>query len=412
MTTPATSTDGVAGERPALDAASLLSDARDVLSDAVKLRRQIHAEPELGLDLPRTQAKVLDALAELDLQVHTGQGLSSVVATLTGDAEGPTLLLRADMDALPMTEDTGAEFASTVPGRMHACGHDAHVAMLVGAARLLAARRRDLRGTVKFLFQPGEEGPGGAPICIEEGLLDDPAVDAAFALHISPNLAAGRLATRPGPLMAATDELLITLTGKGGHASTPHLAIDPIPVAAELVLALQTLLTRKVDPFEPVVLTIARITAGTTSNVIPETAELEGTLRTVSDRVREKLLAEIERISVHIAAAHDCSADVAINRGYPVTVNDAAFVAFARDVLGQLVGTDRIMDMKTPILGAEDWSYVLQKVPGCMAFLGVCPPGVSPREAASCHSNRMELDEEALAVGIASHAAIALSYLS
>ena len=411
MTTPATPTGG-AGERPALDAAGLLSDARDVLSDAVALRRRIHAEPELGLDLPRTQAKVLDALVDLDLEVSTGAGLSSVVATLTGDAEGPTLLLRADMDALPLTEDTGASYASTVPGRMHACGHDAHVAMLVGAARLLAARRRDLRGSVKFLFQPGEEGPGGAPICIEEGLLDDPSVDAAFALHISPNLAAGQVATRPGPLMAATDELLITVVGKGGHASTPHLALDPIPVAAEMVLAFQTLLTRRVDPFEPVVLTIARISAGTTTNVIPERAELEGTLRTVSDRSRDRLLAEIERVAGHIAAAHRCEAEVVVHRGYPVTVNDAPFVAFTRDVLHQLVGPERVIDMKTPILGAEDWAYVLQKVPGCMAFLGVCPPGVSPREAASCHSNRMELDEEALAVGIATHAAMALSYLS
>ncbi len=398
--------------RPALDSASLLSEARDVLSDAVALRRRIHAEPELGLQLPETQAKVLDALTGLDLDIRTGTGLSSVVATLTGDAKGPTLLLRADMDALPMPEDTGLDYASTHDGTMHACGHDAHVAMLVGAARLLAGRRRELRGNVKFLFQPGEEGPGGAPLCIDEGLLVDPMVDGAFALHISPNIAAGRLATRPGPLMASTDEFVITIVGRGGHASTPHLTADPIPVAAGLVLALQSYVARTVDPFDPAVLTVARITAGTTSNVIPERAEMEGTVRTVSDRSRARILEDLPRLANHVAAAHDCRAEIFIERGYPVTVNDGPFVAFTLAVLQELVGPDRVVNLKAPIMGAEDWSYILQRVPGCMAFLGVCPPGLDPRQAPSCHSNRMQLDEDAMAVGIAAHAAVALSYLS
>jgi amidohydrolase len=400
------------GRRPALDASSLLCEAQDLLSDTISLRRDIHAEPELGLDLPRTQAKVLDALAELDLDVRTGSALSSVVATLTGDAEGPTLLLRADMDALPLPEDTGLEFASVRPGLMHACGHDAHAAMLAGAARLLAGRRRDLRGSVKFLFQPGEEGPGGATICIDEGLLEDPQVDAAFALHISPNIAAGRLATRPGPLMAATDELEIVIVGRGGHASTPHLTADPVPVAAQLVLALQSYVARAVDAFDPVVLTVARITAGTASNVIPERVEMEGTLRTVSDRTRARVVDDVARVATHVAAAHDCRAEVTIRPGYPVTVNDAVFVSFTRDVLHQLVGPEQVIDLRNPVLGAEDWSYVLQRVPGCMAFLGVCPPELDARSAPSCHSNRMLLDEDSLAVGVAAHAAMALSYLA
>lgn len=399
-------------ERPGIDGASLLSEARDVLGDVVSLRRQIHAEPELGLDLPRTQARILDALADLDLEVRTGAGLSSVVATLNGDSGGPTLLLRADMDALPMPEDTGLDYASTVAGAMHACGHDAHVAMLVGAARLLAARRRELRGTVKFLFQPGEEGFGGAPVCIEEGVLDDPPVDAAFALHVSPNIPAGRLATRPGPFMASTDELLVTITGRGGHASSPHLATDPIPVAAELVLAFQAYVARSVNVFDPAVLTVARITAGTTSNVIPETAELEGTLRTVSERARTRITGELHRVVHHVAAAHGCTGELQLRRGYPVTVNDRAFVGFARDVLSQIVGADHVIDLRSPVMGAEDWSYVLQRVPGCMAFLGVCPAGVAPLEAPSCHSNRMQLDEESLAVGVAAHVGVAVSYLS
>ncbi|MDH3683986.1 MAG: M20 family metallopeptidase, partial [Acidimicrobiia bacterium] len=340
---PGLSTAGdLVAERPALDSASLLSEARDLLADAVTLRRTIHAEPELGLQLPKTQAAVLGALSELDLVVRTGSGVSSVVATMVGDAEGPTLLLRADMDALPMPEDTGLEFASTIAGVMHACGHDAHVAMLYGAARLLHRRRPDLRGTVKFLFQPGEEGLHGARHCIADGVLEDPAVDAAFALHITPNLASGRLATRPGPFMAAADEIAIDITGKGGHASTPHLALDPIPVAAELVLALQSFITRSVNVFDPAVLTVGRISAGTTNNVIPERAEIEGTLRTVSERTRDEVHAGIRRVAHHVALAHDCEADVTITRGYPVTVNDRRFVDFARDVMGDLVGSDQV----------------------------------------------------------------------
>jgi hippurate hydrolase len=390
----------------------LLCDARDLLSDAVSLRRLIHAEPELGLDLPRTQGHVLDALADLDLEVRTGTGLSSVVATMTGDAEGPTLLLRADMDALPMPEDTALEFASRHDGRMHACGHDAHIAMLVGAARLLHQRREDLRGTVKLLFQPGEEGHHGARHCIDEGVLEDPAVDAAFALHISPNIPSGWLACRSGPILAAADELHIEIVGKGGHASTPHLGVDPIPVAAELVLAFQSMITRTVDAFDPAVLTVARIASGTTNNVIPERAELEGTLRTVSERTRDQTHAAIHRVAHHVAAAHGCEADVTIEHGYPVTVNDPELAAFARDVIHDLVGSDRMIDLKSPIMGAEDWSYVLQRVPGCMAFLGVCPPGIDAASAPACHSNRMQLDEGAMVVGIATHAAVALSYLS
>ncbi|MGF1599472.1 MAG: M20 family metallopeptidase [Acidimicrobiales bacterium] len=408
MTTVADTND----DRPGLDTTSLLGQARDLLADAVALRRAIHAEPEIGLDLPLTQAKVLDVLNDLDLDVSVGTGVSSVVAVLDGDADGPTLLLRADMDALPMPEDTGLDFASRRQGAMHACGHDAHVAMLYGAARLLAAHRSELRGRVKLLFQPGEEGHHGARHCIDEGLLEEPTVDAAFALHISPNIAAGRLAIRPGPIMASADEMFVDIVGKGGHASSPHQAVDPVPVAAELVLALQSHITRTVDAFDPAVLTVARIQAGTTTNVIPERARLEGTLRAVSEKTRDKVHDGIHRVAHHVAAAHGCEAEVRIERGYPVTVNDPAFAALAREVFVDVVGEREVVDMKAPIMGAEDWSYVLQRVPGCMAFLGVCPPGARPSQAAACHSNRMLLAEDAMAVGIATHAAMALTYLS
>src|SRR5690554_2403646 len=243
----------------------LLDEARTLLPEMIALRRRIHENPELGLVLPDTQKAVLEALAPLELEVATGGRTSAVVATLRGgraaDA-GPTLLLRADMDALPMPEHTGLPYASRHEGRMHACGHDAHVAMLVGAAWLLARRRAELPGIVKLLFQPGEEGFAGARILIEEGLLEAaPRVEAAFAIHVDSSLPSGRLALRPGPIMAAADVISIELEGRGGHASMPHLALDPIPAACELVLALQSFVTRRIDVFDPVVITVTRIQA-------------------------------------------------------------------------------------------------------------------------------------------------------
>jgi hippurate hydrolase len=398
-----------------IDSDRLLAEARALLPDAVELRRSVHLEPELGLDLPLTQAKVLTAIEDLGFDVQTGTGLSSVVATLRGEGgaagDGPTLLLRGDMDALPMPEDSGEPFASKHDGAMHACGHDSHVAMLAGAARLLHSRRSELNGTVKFFFQPGEEGYHGARYALEEGLLENPSVDAAFALHITPNSPSGALTTRPGPMMAAADEIFITVTGQGGHASMPYGATDPIPVACEIVMALQSYITRTVDVFKPAVLTVARIAAGTTTNVIPEKAELAGTLRTVVEQTREAVHAGIEQVVAGVAAAHGCGAEVEIKLGYPVTVNDDAFATFTVEVFKDLVGQSSVSVMSAPVMGAEDWSYVLQQVPGSMAFLGVCPDGENPRSAHACHSNRMRLDEDAMAVGIAAYAAVALSYL-
>ncbi len=396
--------------RTALDGDAILGEARDLLSEVVDLRRRIHAEPEIGLQLPKTQAKILEALAELDLEITTGDQTSMVVATLKGSSEGPTLLLRGDMDALPMPEDTGLDFASTAPGRMHACGHDAHVAMLVGAAQLLAAHQPELQGNVKFFFQPGEEGYFGAKYAIDEGVLEEPKVDGAFALHISPNLPSGMISTRAGAMLASADEVAIKVTGRGGHASSPFLAADPVPVACEIVIALQTMMTRTVDIFDPGVLTVASIQGGTAYNVIPEEVALLGTLRTVSESTRDAIHDSIVRVAEGVAAAHDCTVEVTIDRGYPVTVNDKDFVDNTLEVLDGVI--TETLRMPAPVMGAEDWSYVLQEVPGCMAFLGVCPPELDARVAPACHSNRMTLDEDALAIGVASHAAVALSYLT
>jgi hippurate hydrolase len=394
----------------------VLQEAGGQLDDAVDLRRRIHERPELGNVLPATQTAVLEALDGLPLAVTTGDSLSSVVAVLDGDEPGATVLLRGDMDALPMPEDTDLEFKSRVDGAMHACGHDTHVAMLVGAARLLGARRGSLRGRVAFMFQPGEEGHDGAKHMLDEGLLATAAdgaepVSMAFAIHQTPTIPKGMIATKGSSLMASADTFLITVRGRGGHASMPHHASDPIPVACEMVVAFQTMVTRRVDAFDPAVVTVARIRAGTTSNVIPETAELYGTVRTVSEKARDAVLADIERVAKGIASAHGMTADTTVERGYPVTVNDGGAAAFVLDTAGALLGQEHVVEMPTPVMGAEDWSYVLQQVPGAMAFLGTRPSGVPAHEVAPNHSNRMVLDEEAMVAGIATYAGVALRWM-
>jgi hippurate hydrolase len=388
----------------------LLDEAKEQLPAAVALRRRIHRHPELGLELPATRQAVLEALADLGLEVELGRRSSSVLATLVGARPGRSILLRADMDALPLREDTGLEFASEIAGAMHACGHDAHVAMLVGAARMLAARRAELRGRVVFMFQPGEEGHHGARIMLEEGLLErvDPP-SAAFAIHITPTIPAGIVATRGAALLAANDEFVIRIRGRGGHASMPHDALDPIPIACEVVQAMQSYVTRRVNAFDPAVLTVGKIEAGTTFNVIPETASLWGTLRTFSERTREQVRSDLPRLVEGIAAGHRATADVKLVAGYPVTVNDGGFADFSLAVARECLGEDKAFELPSPLMGAEDFSYVLQRIPGAMVFLGAAPHGAGP--AAPNHSNRMVLDEDAFAAGIALNAAIALCYL-
>jgi amidohydrolase len=388
----------------------LLAEAAELLSDAVVLRRRIHENPELGLQLPETTQAVLESLEGLDLEIAHGLSTSGVVATLRGARPGPSIVLRGDMDALPMPEDTGLPFASRHAGRMHACGHDAHTAMLVGAAKLLSRHRGELAGRVQFMFQPGEEGHFGARRMLEDGLLDGtPAPSACFAIHISPQMPCGMVASRPGPVLAAADVFGIVLRGRGGHASMPHQTLDPVPVACEIVQALQSFVTRRIDVFDPVVLTVASIEAGTTSNVIPESASIRGTLRSVSERAREIAHEGISRVATQVAAAHELEAEVKIDRGYPVTVNDDEFTDFTRGVVRELLGEQGFVDMKAPMMGAEDFSYVLQRFPGTLVFLGVKPAG--PGSPAPCHSNRMLLNENGMTAGIALHAAIALSYL-
>jgi hippurate hydrolase len=375
-----------------------------LLPDAIKLRRAIHAEPELGLDLPKTTAKVKAALAGLPLEIREGPSTSGVVAVLRGPANGRTVLLRGDMDALPLTEDTGLPFTSQHEGAMHACGHDTHVAMLAGAARALCERRDQLSGSVVFMFQPGEEGWHGARFMLDDGLLD-PMPDAAFALHISPNMPRGVIASRGGPLLASSDKIRIKVKGKGGHASMPQDAVDPIPIACEIVMALQAFATRRIAVSDPAVITIARIEAGTTDNIIPEVARLWGTMR------RETGLDGIRRVATNIAVAHGAEAEVNIDRGFPVTVNDGRVVDLAQSVATRLFGQEGWISMTHPMMGAEDFSYVLQRTPGAMAFLGGAPEGGDFRTCCALHSNRMMLNEDVMARGIAMHCAMAEAML-
>jgi len=386
--------------------------ARALQADTVALRRAIHAEPELGLQTPKTLAKVRAALEGLPLEWKLGPSTSGAVAVLRGAKPGRTVLLRGDMDALPMPEDTGLPFRSRVEGAMHACGHDSHTAMLASAARALCAKRETLAGTVLFMFQPGEEGFHGARFMLDDGLLDNPAPEAAFALHIMPNAPAGSFGSRAGPMLASSDELTVEVCGRGGHASMPHHANDPVPVACEIVTAIQVFVTRRIDIFDPAVVTVARIEGGSTNNVIPESANLLGTIRSLSEESRNAVHAGIARIAENVARAHECEAEVSIERGFPVTVCDGRAVAVAERAIGSLFGEQTWQTMAAPLMGAEDFSYVLQRVPGAMVFLGVCPDGQQWKSACPCHSNKMVLNEAMLARGVAAHCAIAERFLA
>ena len=385
--------------------------AQAALPGMTALRRAIHAEPELGLHNPRTAEKIMAALAGLPLEFRTGPSTTGIIATLKGPANGRTVLLRGDTDALPMPEETGLNFASTIPGAMHACGHDAHVAMLAGAARMLCERRESLAGSVMFMFQPGEEGHHGARYMLDDGLID-PLPDAAFALHIMPNAPWGVVGGRTGALLASNDKLRIVITGRGGHASMPHDALDPVPIACEIALALQTFVTRQISVFDPAVITIGQISAGTTDNVIPDTALLFGTMRTLSAATRLKLHDGLPRLAQGIAAAHGASATVEIIPGVPVTDCDGRAVALGETVTKRLFGEDAWATLANPIMGAEDFAYVLEKVPGAMFFLGVAEQGSDWRACCGLHSTHMHLDESAMARGAALHAAIAEQYLA
>lgn len=387
----------------------LRAGAEVLLADAIALRRRLHRWPELGLELPRTQGAVLDALAGLPLRIDTGTRLSSVVATLEGERPGPTILLRADMDGLPQQETTGLDFASERDGIMHACGHDAHVAMLAGAARLLVHHRRALAGRVRFMFQPGEEGCHGAGAMLDEGLLDGPPVGAAFAIHSLPTSLTGHVGVRPGPFLASSDSIRAIVRGRGGHACAPDQSLDPVPAACEAVVALQTFMARRTDPADPAVLSITRVVADAAAGVIPDAVTMEGTVRAMSARAREAALAGVRRVVGGVAAAHELSADVTIEPGYPPLVNHPGFTGWLIDAARKLLGHQFVHVWDRPVMSSDDFAVVLERVPGAMVALGTLPPGLE--RPAPNHSGGMVIDEQAMATGIALYAGLALAYL-
>jgi len=383
------------------------------LPEVIELRRAIHADPEIGLHCPRTTEKIKAALKGLPLEIREGTSTTGIVAILRGGNDnGRTVLLRGDHDALPMQEETGLPYASRVPNAMHACGHDSHTAMLAGAAKVLSARKDELPGTIVFMFQPGEEGYHGARYMIEDGLLDDPKPEAAFALHISPNAPAGVFVSRPGALLASADTLMATIRGRGGHGAMPHDCLDPVPVACEIVTALQTWIARQVPVTDPAVLTIAKIEAGTAHNIIPETVELLGTLRTLSEGTRAKAQEAFKRIVEHVAAAHGAVGEARIDQGYPVTMNDARATDMVREAATGFAGEQGWSLMPAPMMGAEDFSYVLRETPGAMAFIGVAPEGSDPRTNPPLHNTKMTIAEDVMARGVAMHCALAERFLN
>ncbi|HZE37593.1 MAG TPA: M20 family metallopeptidase [Stackebrandtia sp.] len=374
---------------------NLRAEAHAIAEELSTLRRELHRIPEIGLDLPLTQRTVLDALEGLPLEIAVGQGLSSVTAVLRGGAPGPVVLLRGDMDALPITEEVDVDYRSIHEGAMHACGHDLHTAGLVGAARLLCAHSEELAGDVVFMFQPGEEGLDGAAHMIDEGVLTAAGrpADAAYGIHVfSGSFPRGVFSTRPDRLMAASDGLFVTVVGKGGHGSTPQDSLDPIPVACEMVTALQTLTTRRFSPFEPVVITVGTFHAGTRRNIIPARARFEATVRTYSADARDQAERLAVKLCDDIATAHGLTAEVRYDREYPATINDAAESAFVADTVREVFGAERYEHLEEPLMGSEDFSRVLHNVPGCYVFLGT---STSPdlADAPSNHSPLSSFDD-------------------
>jgi amidohydrolase len=371
-------------------------------------RRRIHMHPELGFKEHETSKYIQSRLAEIGVPFRAGVAQTGVVGLIEGDAPGKTVLLRADIDALPIQEQTEAEYASRNPGVMHACGHDAHTAVLLGAAKLLSDRR-GFAGMVKLVFQPCEErAPGGAIKMIQEGVMEDPKVDAAFGLHVTPQLEVGHLGYRPGPASAASDRFTIVVVGKGGHAARPNSCVDAVVVAAHLVVAMQTLVSRETAPMQPAVVTVGAIHAGDAHNVIPGEATIRGTVRTYDPELRQRMSERLRELVEGIARAMRAEAKVEYTFGYPPLVNDPAMTELARAAGADIVGAQNLTDPEQA-LGGEDMAYFLQRAPGCFFRLGT---GNRARGITfGNHHPKFDVDEAALPIGAAAMAATALRFL-
>jgi amidohydrolase len=386
----------------------LLNAARGMAGEIVADRRDIHAHPELGYKENRTSELVADRLSKLGIDVRTGVGGTGVIGVMEGGKPGKTVLLRADMDGLPIQEVSERPYTSQNAGVMHACGHDGHTAMLLAAAKILTERRGGLKGTVKFMFQPAEEGGFGAVKMLEDGLMEAPNVDAAFALHVDSLLEAGQVQVQPGAMFAAADRYTILVRGKGGHAAAPNLTIDPVVVAAHIVIALQTLISREIAPHERAVITLAELHAGTAENIIPDTVEIKGTMRNYNPQLREYLQGRIRELSAGIAGAMRASVEIDWRPGYPPLVNHESGAALVTEVAEREIGPGTAV-VREPTMGAEDFSYLLERVPGAMFRLGTRMEEWTTRKPH--HTADFDMDESALPVGTAMLAATAIEYL-
>jgi hippurate hydrolase len=385
--------------------AELNTRIKQLLPELVTLRRDLHAHPELGFEEERTSKIVYDLLASIPgMTVQQGIGKTGVCAVLGREKQGPCIALRADMDALPIYEETGKPYSSKFAGKMHACGHDGHTSALIGAARILSEIQGELPGPVKFIFQPAEEALGGGRRMCEEGVLEDPHVDAIFGLHCWPILGIGKAAVCPGPAMASSNPLRIRIRGRGTHAALPHLGCDPVLAAAQVIVALQSVVSRTLSPLDAGVVTIAMIEAGTAPNVIPEEVSLKGTVRALDDRVRDKMFDRIREIVSHTAAAYGAVATLDLNENYPVLVNDSSSTEFVASALTSVFGPENVDAQAKPILGAEDFAFYLKNVPGAFWFLGMIPK--EQTEMPICHHPQFDFNDDVMPLAIAAHCAI------
>ncbi|GAB4351386.1 MAG: M20 family metallopeptidase [Candidatus Abyssubacteria bacterium] len=385
------------------------TEAEKLADWLVEVRRDLHAYPELGLEERRTAAKVAEAIRGMGLEVREGVATTGVVGLLRGGTDGRTIAVRADMDALPIQEETGLAFASQRPGVMHACGHDGHVAMALGAARILSDMRDSLRGNVTFIFQPAEENYGGARDMVEEGALDNPKVDGIIALHVETDEDVGKLEIKEGPVCASADVFMISINGKGGHGSEPHNCIDPINVAAHVLMALQTMIPRTLDAREPTVISVCSIQGGSAFNVIPESVHFGGTVRTLSDERRALVPKKIEEVVRGVCATFGATFDFSYIHGAPVTSNEREMTGLMRGVATELWGPGSVVEMDKPHMGSEDYSYYLRKVPGAMGLLGANKHGVGQYPA---HHPKFDFDERCLPLGTELLAAAAVKFLN
>ncbi len=359
--------------------ANIVELIQQAIPSLVDLRHDLHAHPELCFEEHETARRVLEQLEPLaNLEIRTGVAGTGIVATLNADRPGPCVALRAELDALPIEEQTGLPYASRRPGRMHACGHDGHLTCLVGAARVLSQIADQLPGKVKFIFQPAEEGGAGADLMCREGVLDDPPVDAIFALHGWPELDLGTVGIRPGEMMASMDKWTMTVHGVSGHAAFPHLCVDPIVAAAQVTTALQTVASRTANPLESVVLTVAMFHAGTASNIIPPSAELAGTIRALDSTLRDRAIAQFQHIATQTASALGARAEIAFAQGYPVLKNDPTTTALIHQIAQEVVAPDNVQMPIPPTMGSEDFAFYAQQVPATFWLLGVGDPPPPP----------------------------------